>query len=121
MDCITIMVMRWLIQEWIAQWLGLRDRLRDEPRGHDAWWLSIRERILRFMVSRYLDEPADPEEHARAMSGQTPPPIPAEQRRTFCRAAASNAYGPRTCVELEGKLRSLRRVNENKRPRWRWL
>ena len=22
------MVMRWLIQEWIAQWLGLRDRLR---------------------------------------------------------------------------------------------
>ncbi len=115
------MVMRWLIQEWIAQWLGLRDRLRNEPSRQDAWWFSIRERILRFMVSRYLDEPADPEGHARMMSGQTPPPIPSEQRRTFCRAAASNAYGPRKCAEMEEKLRSVRRVNEQKRARWRWL
>lgn len=115
------MVMRWLIQEWIAQWLGLRDRLRSEPRQQDAWWLSIRERILRFMVSRYLDDPQDPDEHVQAMSGQTPPPFPTEYRRTFCRAAASDAYGPRKCVEMEEKLRSVRRVNEFKRARWRWL
>ena len=125
------MVMHWLIQEWIAQWLGLRDRLRTEPRQHDAWWLSIRERILRFMVSRYLDDPVnptdasrstDPEMHARAMSGEiTPPPIAQEHRRDFCRAVASNAYGPRKCAEMEEKLRSVRRVNEGKRGRWRWF
>jgi hypothetical protein len=115
------MVMRWLIQEWIAQWLGLRDRLRDSKHESDGWWLSIRERILRFMVSRYIDDPADVESHARAMTGEHPGVTPAEQRRTFCRVAASNAYGPRKCVELEAKLRSVRRVNESKQPRWRWL
>ncbi len=119
------MLTRWLIQEWIAQWLGLRDRLRDTPREADGWWLSIRERILRFMVSRYLDDPVnptDPEAHAGAMSGQTtPPPIPEEHRREFCRAAASSAYGPRRCAEMEEKLRSVSRLNESKRARWRFL
>ena len=119
------MLTRWLIQEWIAQWLGLRDRLREPTHDGDAWWLSIRERILRYMVSRYLDDPQNPDghtlPHSHRESDQMPPPLPLEHRRTFCRVKTPEHHPPRTCADLKVKLRSVSRINVEKRPRWRWL
>ncbi len=119
------MVMRWLIQEWIAQWLGLRDRLRAAPADHETWWLGIRERILRFMVSRYIDD--QPEGNARADAAREelhaighPPSMPAEARPTYCRVIPEY-HPPRTCADMQWKLKSVSRINENKRARWRWL
>jgi hypothetical protein len=116
------MVMRWLIQEWIAQWLGLRERLRDGTAGPDSWWMGIRERILRFMVSRYIDEGPNPGEEAREMmpmTGEDPRAVPMEQRRTFCRVKPED-HPPRKCADLQGKLRSVSAINQHKRARWRW-
>ena len=119
------MVMRWLIQEWIAQWLGLRDRLSAAPGDQDAWWLGIRERILRFMVSRYIDAETEHAANSDAPRAEPhaidhPPSIPAEQRRTYCRVIAEHCP-PRTCAAMQGKLKSVRRINETKLARWRWL
>ena len=111
------MVLPWLIQEWIARWLGLRDRLRDRA-DPDTWWLGIRERILRFLVSRYVEEERRVE--ADITDPLKPPPLPLEYRRTCCRAEPED-HPPRRCADMADKLHSVSRINETKHPRWRWL
>ncbi|HMN40586.1 MAG TPA: hypothetical protein PKE29_07040 [Phycisphaerales bacterium] len=114
------MVMRSVIQEWIAQWLGLRDRLRHPQAEPDGWWLGIRERILRFLVSRYVHDDHLADGVASDASRRTPPPIPIEHRRTYCRVSPEYRP-PRTCCDMQGKLRSVSRINATKRRRWRLL
>lgn len=110
------MALPWLIlHEWISQWLRLRDRLESTDAGPDRWWLGIRERILRFLLARYIpedgaDKPADP---------TRPPPIPPEARRTFCRVKAED-HPPRKCEDMAAILQSLHAANADKRERWRW-
>jgi hypothetical protein len=112
------MVMHWISQEWIAQWLGVRDRLRRQDPEADAWWLGIRERILRFLVSRYVDSP---EEQAEVKPlPRVRAPLPMEQRRTYCRVRPEE-HPPRRCADMTGKLRSVSRINASKRRRWRLL
>ncbi len=116
------MVMHWIIQEWIAQWLGVRDRLRtprDRADQADGWWLGIRERILRFLVSRYVDEAEGDDDRERPpFHESSPPPIPLERRRVYCRVTPED-HPPRTCADMQGKLRRVSRINANKRWRWR--
>ena len=111
------MALPWLIlHEWIAQWLGLRDRLKSGDAGPDGWWLGIRERILRFLLARYIEDGAT----APPPLPTKPPPLPLEARRTFCRVQAEE-HPPRKCDDLAGRLRSLHSANADKRARWRWL
>jgi len=107
------MVMRWLIQEWIAQLLGLMRR-PDRTTGPDSWWLGIRGRILRFLVTRYADEPA-PEGHEAAA-----PPAEMRERETYCIVEPEH-HPARARSDLATKLRSVGRINRSKGPRWRWL
>jgi hypothetical protein len=112
------MALPWLIlQEWISQWLGMRDRLSRGEAGPDSWWLNIRERILRFLLSRYIenDEATSP-----PPLPMRPPPLPMEARRTYCRVKAED-HPPRTCSDMAGRLRSVHAINKHKRARWRFL
>ena len=109
------MVMRWLIQEWIAQLLGLRVRLRRGPEP-DSWWLQIRERIVGFLVSRYADRPETEREGAQ----DAPAGPPDEERPSFCLVTPGD-HPPRKCADMTRRLRSVSRINQAKRPRWRWF
>lgn len=111
------MVMRFLLQDWLLQLLHLRNRLNAAACEPDAWWLAIRERILTFLIRRHAapsanDPTMTPERRAKVEA------MPSQ--RTFC-AVDAIEHPPRTRDNLSARLRSVRQVNANKRPRWRWF
>ena len=117
------MVMQWLMQHWMAQLLGVRARLGSPDLGaSDRWWLSVRERILAFLVSRYALSPPEQESEAAplAMPSTTGRSVGAEWTGEKD-GDPSGAYPPRRAKELTERLTSVRRVNVAKRARWRWL
>ena len=121
------MVMHWIIHEWIARLMLLRERLREHMGAGgaaggggeaDAWFLILRARILAFLVQRYRDLPMESEERGQesprqgeAGTGSMP---------TFCAVLPEDAP-PRKRDDLGRLLRSIRARNEASRPRWRWF
>lgn len=118
------MVMHWIIHEWIARLMLLRERLREHfaagsvaggERESDAWYLIIRARILAFLVQRYRELPMETEVRGQSATeservGEMP---------TFCAVLPEDAP-PRKREDLGRLLRSIRARNEASRPRWRW-
>lgn len=108
------MMLRLLIQEWIAQLLYARERLRSSGPEPDAWHLHIRARILRFLVGRYryVEEApvrSAPSVGARMAKYRVPLPELIPEDRP-----------PRQRSDLRPLLADIRRMNTRPPRRWRW-
>lgn len=108
------MALMWLIHEWLLRLTTIRTRLREDARDSQAWMLRIHARILRFLVNRYDAGPgARPEQDRECL------PLETTQHRTFCIVTPED-HPPRRRSDLGHLLRSVHRINQAKRPRWRW-
>jgi hypothetical protein len=119
----------WIIHEWLTRLLRMRQQLEaDAANGHE-WLLRIRVRILNFLVSRYGEQRAETKpdderadsEQAADPQGQLELPFPnfyvAPSAEKW---AGGEASGPRKRTELREPLNNIRRINAEKRERWRW-
>jgi hypothetical protein len=103
-----------LIVEWTLRRARLRGRAADPLQAH-AWLLSIRIRILSFLLARYGPGAASerlipgPRAYLRQVS-----PV------TFCIVEAPAESPPRPRRLLAPKLREIARCNAASRRRWRF-
>lgn len=115
------MVKSWLIAEWVRRLAAVRREASSrELDSHDAWLLSIRERILRFLVSRYR----------HPVLGADEDPYAGVERHSYAeyiKPAGEDLVPedrpPRGRDELRPLVADVARANARQRARgrWRWL
>ena len=107
--------------ELIADWrfrLQQARRLRDElDRGY-AWIWEIRARILRFLLSRYVEHP-DPGGSIASQQVPTAHP-PSQPLITFCVVLSADGPPPRSGEAIGSLLRDIKSCNRRGRSRWVW-
>jgi hypothetical protein len=100
-----------LLHEWLLRLAAIRRQFAADARDGHGWMLRIHARILRFLISRYDETTLDP--------GSRHPGESVDPRPTYCIVEPGD-HPPRRRRDLSHLLRDVRRINADKRPRWRW-